>query len=171
MSQHQVARYFPYGYSHCHKTLPCPLTPCQNYSIDARPWSPFGMLVRPISWDQDLPPLCFALLWGEFLERSLLYLSIPLAPQEPQHSSVFSSPDPPSFLPILPTSASLVLPMEAQLNHLPFVGKRQHQPPTSTNRTRRLGSGGIWAESFLTSPESICEATLLWKIPVIFRIP
>ncbi|KAF3822662.1 hypothetical protein GH733_008036, partial [Mirounga leonina] len=45
----------------------------------------------------------------------------------PQHNSAFSSLDPPSFLPIPPTSASLVLPMEALLYHLPFVGKRQHQ--------------------------------------------
>lgn len=58
------------------------------------------------------------------------------SPPEPQHSSAFNSVDPPSFLPISPTSASLVLPGEAQLNHLPFVGKRQHQP------AGRLRSGG-----------------------------
>lgn len=90
----------------------------------------------PFPGTKTCPPLSLALLWGEFLERPLFYLSIPLAPQEPQHSSVFSSLDPPSFLPILTTSASLVLPMEAQLNHLPFVGKRQHQP------AERLRSGG-----------------------------
>lgn len=87
------------------------------------------------------------------------------SPPEPQHSSAFNSLDPPSFLPIPPTSASLVLPGEAQLNHPPLWAKG------STSQQGGSGQVVIWAESCLTSLESICKATLLLKIPVIFKRP